>query len=122
MDIQNLEEEIDIHDNFLSSIDIKQELIDEVPTIKIQNRNEQVNAIHSIKQEINDDLNTTEIFDNNVDVLNKTTRNISSTQFKLNKPGYSKATHRKKIKLKDSQAAIRTLSSSVMRFGKACTS
>ncbi|XP_057658726.1 uncharacterized protein LOC130895453 isoform X2 [Diorhabda carinulata] len=103
MDVQNVKQEIDKHDDFLLNIDIKKDLIDEVSTIKIQNTNEQINEIHSIKQEIDDDLNTNKIFDNNVDATNKTKRNISSTQFILNKPGYSKAAHRKGIKSKGSK-------------------
>ncbi|XP_056640455.1 uncharacterized protein LOC130447588 isoform X2 [Diorhabda sublineata] len=100
MDVQNVKQEIDNHDDFLLNIDIKKDLIDEVSTIEIQYTNEQINGIHSIKQEINDDLNTNKIFDNNEDVTNKRKRKISSTQFIPNKPGYSKAAHRKEIKSK----------------------
>ncbi|XP_057658724.1 uncharacterized protein LOC130895452 isoform X2 [Diorhabda carinulata] len=98
MDVQNVKQEIDNHDDFLLNIDIKKDFIDEASTIKIQNTNEQINEIHSIKQEIDDDLNTNKIFDNNVDATNKTKSNISITQFILNKPGYSKAARRKGIK------------------------
>ncbi|XP_057658703.1 uncharacterized protein LOC130895441 isoform X2 [Diorhabda carinulata] len=100
MDTQNFEEEIDIHNYSLSNIDIKQELIDEESAEKIQNANEQINGIHSIKQEINDDLNTIKILDNNVDVSNETKRNVCSTHIILNKPVYSKFAHRKRIKSK----------------------
>ncbi|XP_056640452.1 uncharacterized protein LOC130447586 isoform X2 [Diorhabda sublineata] len=101
MDVQNVKQEIDNHDDFLLNIDIKKDLIDEVSSIKTQNTNEQINEIHSIKQEIDDDLITNKIFDNNVYATNKTKRNISSTQFIPNKPGYSKIARRKGIKLKE---------------------
>ncbi|XP_056641061.1 zinc finger protein 569-like isoform X1 [Diorhabda sublineata] len=100
MDVQNVKEEIDAYDDFLSKVHVKQELIDEVSAIKIENINEQINGIYPIKLEINDDLNTNKIFDNNGDISNKTKRNILSTHIILKKLEYSKVSHRKRIKSK----------------------
>ncbi|XP_057659351.1 uncharacterized protein LOC130895818 [Diorhabda carinulata] len=98
MDIQMFKEEIDIHDDFLSNIDINQESIDEVSAIKIENINVQINGIHSIKQEINDDLNTNKIFDNHVDETNKTQTNVLNTSKIMRNKGYFKIDHGKRTK------------------------
>ncbi|XP_056640435.1 uncharacterized protein LOC130447576 isoform X3 [Diorhabda sublineata] len=103
MEIQNVKEEIEIYDDFLSNIDVKQEPNDEVSTLKIENINEQLYGIYSIKQEVNNDLNTAKIFDNNVDEASKTERNILSIHIVRNKLGYLKVHHGKRTKLKDRQ-------------------
>ncbi|XP_056640625.1 uncharacterized protein LOC130447687 isoform X2 [Diorhabda sublineata] len=109
MDIQNVKEEIDIHnikeevvdhDDILSNINLKQELFEEVSTLKIQNTNDQINGSYAIKQELKEDLNTNNIFDNYENVAYKTKRNIFSTHHIKNKLGDSRVNYGKRIKLK----------------------
>ncbi|XP_056640632.1 uncharacterized protein LOC130447692 isoform X2 [Diorhabda sublineata] len=97
MDIHNVKEEVDVYDDFQSNIDIKQEVIGETSPLKIENINVQINGIYSIKKEINDDFYTTKIFDKNLDVINKTKRNIpDTTKIKL---AYLKVGKRTKSKV-----------------------
>ncbi|XP_056640363.1 zinc finger protein 664-like [Diorhabda sublineata] len=84
MDIENIKKEIDVYDDFLSNIDVKQKFIGEVFTLKNQNMNRKIDqpVLHGVTANLL--LDTVKIFDN-VDAANKTKKSISKSHKKRTK-------------------------------------
>ncbi|XP_056640428.1 uncharacterized protein LOC130447572 isoform X3 [Diorhabda sublineata] len=61
MEQQVIKEEIEINDDFICNMNVKQELSDEMPSTDFQNVDKI--SMHPVKQEISDDLNTVLVFD-----------------------------------------------------------